>query len=113
METTSTEKIVEALKLLEEAAREKKAELKTAMSDKYAHLKNVIVETEHSLARSLSDAGKHAVDAATHARDAGVAKAREVAHDVDKSVHHNPWPYLAGTAVAALALGYLLGRKRR
>ena len=112
MEHTSTEKISEALKLLEEAAREKKAELKSAMSDKYTHLKNVIVETEHSIAKSLSDAGKHAVEATVHAKDVGVEKAREIAHDVDKSVHRNPWPYIAGTAAGGLLIGYILGRNR-
>jgi ElaB/YqjD/DUF883 family membrane-anchored ribosome-binding protein len=113
MDHTSTEKISEALKLLEEAAKEKKAELKSSISDKYTHLKNVILETEHSLARSLSDAGKHAVEAAAHAKDVGVEKAREVAQDVDKSVHQNPWSYIAGTAVAGVLLGYLLGRNRK
>ena len=63
MEHTSSEKISEALKLLEEAATQKKDELKSVMSDKYAHLRNVIVETESSLVKSLSDTRKHAVKA--------------------------------------------------
>ena len=49
------EKIAEALKLLEEAALQKKEELKSAMADKYSHLKRVVVETESSLAKSLAD----------------------------------------------------------
>ena len=113
MEHTSSEKISEALKLLEEAAMQKKEELKSVMSDKYTHLKNAIVETESGLAKALSDARKHAVEAVTHAKDAGVEKAREIAHDVDKSVHHNPWPYIAGTAAVGLLLGYILGRNRK
>jgi len=113
MEHTSNEKIVDALKLLEEAAIQKKDELKSVMSDKYAQFKNVIVETEGGIAKSLSDARKHAVEAAMHARDVGVEKAREIAGDVDKSMHRNPWPYIAGTAVAGLLLGYILGRNRK
>ncbi len=113
MEHTSSEKISEALKLLDEAATQKRDELKGALSDKYTHLKNVIVETESSLAKSLSDARRHAVAAATHAKDVGVEKAQEVARDVDKSVHANPWPYLAGTAAGGLLLGYILGRSRK
>ena len=113
MEHTSSEKISEALKLLEEAATQKKDELKSAMSDKYTHLKHVIVETEHGLAKSLSDARKHAVEAAVHAKDVGVEKAQEIAHDVDKNVHRNPWPYIAGTAAVGLLLGYILGRNRK
>ena len=113
MEHTSSEKISEALKLLDEAAKQKKDELRTLMSDKYAHLRDVIVETESSIAKSLSDAGKHAVHAAAHARDVGVEKARELAGDVDKHVHHNPWQYIAGTAAVGLLLGYILGRNRK
>lgn len=113
MEHTSNEKISEALKLLEEAAKEKKDELKHTMSDKYQHLKNVVLETESSLARSLSDARKHAMDAALHAKDVSVEKAREIAGDVNKNVHQNPWPYVAGTAAVGLLLGYILGRNRK
>ncbi|MEI6169060.1 MAG: hypothetical protein WCS52_17915 [bacterium] len=113
MDHTSNEKISEALKLLEEAARDKKDELKNAMSDKYSHLKNAIVETENHLAKSLADARKHAVDAAVHAKDVSVEKVKEVAGDVNKNVHENPWPYVAGTAAVGLLLGYILGRNRK
>jgi ElaB/YqjD/DUF883 family membrane-anchored ribosome-binding protein len=113
MEHTSSEKMAEALKLLEEAAKEKKEELRSAMSDKYTHLRNMIVDSEQSLARSISAAGRHAVEAAAHAKDVSVEKAREIARDVDKNVHNNPWPYLAGTAAVGLLLGYILGRNRK
>ncbi|MDD4872279.1 MAG: hypothetical protein PHR77_17120 [Kiritimatiellae bacterium] len=113
MEHTSSEKISEALKLLEEAAVQKKDELKSVMSDKYTHLKNIIVETESTLAKSLSSAKKQALEAAAHAKDIGVDKAREIALDLDESAHRNPWPYIAGTAVVTLLLGYILGRNRK
>jgi len=113
MEHASNEKIAEALKLLEEAARQKKDELKGVMADKYTHLKEAIMETEGTIVKSLSDAGRHALGAATHARDVGVEKAREIAGDVDKHVHHNPWQYIAGTAAVGLLLGYILGRNRK
>ena len=113
MEHTSNENIAEALKLLEEAAKQRKDELKNVMSDKYTHLRNVIVETESSLAKSLSDTKKHVVEAATHAKDVGIEKAKEIAGDVDKHVHSNPWQYIAGTAAVGLLLGYILGRNRK
>ena len=113
MEHSSSEKISEALKLLEEAATQKKDELRNIMSDKYTHLRNVIVETENSLVKSLSAAGKHAVEAAAHAKDVSVEKAREVAGNVDKHVHRNPWPYIGGAAAIGLLLGYVLGRNRK
>jgi len=113
MEHTSSEKILEALKLLEEAAAQKKDELKSIMSNKYVHLKNVIVETEHSLAKSVSAAGKYAVEEAVHAKDAGVKKTRELVRDVDKSVHRSPWSYIAGSVGVSLLLGYILGQNRK
>lgn len=113
MEHTSGEKIVEALKLLEEAAKQKKDELKSVMSDKYTHLRDVIVETEQSLGKSLSAAGKQAVQMTTHAKDAGVDRVVELAGEVDKQVHGNPWPYIAGTAGVAVLVGFMLGHNRK
>ncbi len=112
MEHTSSENMAEALKLLEEAAKQKKDELKTVMSGKFTHLKNIIVETEGSLGKSLSEMGKHAMGAADHAKDVGTAKALELAGDVDKNVHRNPWPYIGGTAVISLLLGFILGHRK-
>lgn len=110
---TSSANIAEALKLLEEAAKQKKDELKSVLSDKYTHLKNVIVETEKGLVKSLSNASTHAVETAAHAKEVGVEKARELAGDVDILVRRNPWPYIGGTAVVGLLLGYILGRNRK
>lgn len=113
MEHSSHENIAEALKLLEEAAKQKKDELKHLMSDKYTHLRDLIVDAEGSLAKSLGDAKRHAIEATVHAKDVGIEKAREIAHDVDKHVHQNPWPYLAGTAALGVLLGFVLGRSRK
>ena len=108
--SASSEKIEEALKLLEEAAEQKKDELKHVVSDKYTHLKSLFVETESGIVKSLTEATKHASEAAVHAKEVGVEKTLEFTRDVDKSVHQNPWPYIGGTAVISLLLGYILGR---
>lgn len=115
METTATssENIAEALKLLEEAAKQKKDELRTVLSDKYTNLKSLIVENESTLVKALSDAKRHAVEAAAHAKEVGVEKGREIAGDVDKRVHQNPWPFIAGSAVFGLLLGAILGRSAK
>jgi ElaB/YqjD/DUF883 family membrane-anchored ribosome-binding protein len=113
MDSTSSEKISDALKLLEDAAKQKKDELKHLMTDKYTNLKSIVVETETSLVKSLADARKHAVEAASHAKEVGVEKAREIADDVDKNVRRNPWAFIGGTAVVGLLLGYILGRNRK
>jgi len=109
METTSSAKITEALGLLEEAAMQKKDELKGAMSDKYTHLIAAIMETEGGLAASLAHAQKWAVATSTHAKDVTAEKARVIATDVERSVEEHPWSYIAGSAVFAGLVGYLLG----
>ena len=44
------------------------------------------------------------------AEKAGVAKACELSRDVDETVHANPWPYIAGSAVVGILLGMILDR---
>jgi ElaB/YqjD/DUF883 family membrane-anchored ribosome-binding protein len=101
------------LKLLEEAAIDEKDELKSVIADKYTHLRDFFVETESCFVKSLSDAGKHAVEEAAHAKDVSFEKACELADAVDKNVRRNPWRYIAGSAAAGLLLGYILDRNRR
>lgn len=113
MEHTSNDKISEALKLLDEAARQKKDELKTAMSDKYTHLKDIIMENETNLLKSLTKTKDHAIEAITHAGEASLEKARELAHEANTKVHGNPWPFIATSAGVGLILGYMLGRNRK
>lgn len=83
------EKITEALKLLDEAAKEKKDELRELIAEKYENLK----------------------EATGRARELSIEKTKELASTVDESVHENPWYYIGGVAIGALLLGYILGRK--
>jgi len=59
MERKSSENIAAALKLLEEAAKQKKDELRTLMSDKYTNLRSLIMEGEGSLMESLTAVKDH------------------------------------------------------
>ena len=113
MKRRSSENIAAALKLLEETAKQKKDELRTIMSDKYTNLRSLILENESSLMESLTTVKDHAFEAATDVKNASVDKAREIAHDVDEGVHQNPWPYIAGSAVVSVSLGYILGHSRK
>jgi ElaB/YqjD/DUF883 family membrane-anchored ribosome-binding protein len=109
METThSNEKIAEALKLLEEAAKEKKEELRNMVASKYGHLKSVLVDGEHAVADTLAAAQKRAAEALRHAKEIGEEKAKAV----DEHVHDHPWAYVGGAALTGLLLGYILGRKK-
>lgn len=114
MEATlsNNEKITEALRLLEDAAKGKKEELRTLVSNKYRNLKDALGEAELDMAAAVAAARKRTMEAAQQAKDLGLVKAKEIAADVDEQVHENPWPYISGVAVAALLIGYILGRNK-
>jgi len=112
MEHTNNENLTEALKLLEEAARQKKDELVATLSDKYTHLRSLILETEGGIGKSLTCARHEMLQAVVQAKDASVEKACEITRNLDKSVHQSPWPYIAGAAAVGVLLGYSMGRSR-
>lgn len=108
---SSNEKITEALKLLEEAAREKKNDLRDLMANKYSNLKELVSDTEYDIKESLAIAKKRASDILSKATDIGERRVKEVAAQLDDNVRANPWPYIGGVALTGLLIGYILGRK--
>ncbi len=80
---TSPDKMTEALRLLDEAARERRQELPS--------LRRV----------------------ATRAKERAVETAKKTATGVDKHVRSHPWPYIGGVAATGVLLGYLAARKRK
>ncbi|MDO8675026.1 MAG: DUF883 domain-containing protein [Candidatus Omnitrophota bacterium] len=106
---TSNTKISEALELLNEAAKEKRDELKGLMANRYSHIREAMTAgVEHG-----KEALNHTKDLAQEAIIKGGKKAKEIAGDVDKRVHKDPWAYIAGATAASLLLGYLMGSKRK
>jgi ElaB/YqjD/DUF883 family membrane-anchored ribosome-binding protein len=95
-------RINEALELLNEVASEKKADLQEMISERYEHLKSAlggVAEKLHHEAQETYEQGRE--------------KMEEIASKVSGSVHKNPWPYLGGTALGFLILGFLFGRSRK
>ena len=105
----SNTKITEALELLNEAAREKKDELKGLLTDKYSHIKQAMA--------AGTEQGKQILDKAKHLTQVAIVegeeKVKEVVSEADKRVRKDPWAYIAGAAVCSLLLGYLMGSKRK
>lgn len=102
MERFEDKRINEALDLLNAAARDKRAELQAAMESKYSDLSSVVSAFAGTI-------GSRAVDQ----YEAGKRKVVDMATDVNKSVHRNPWAYVGGAAVGATLVGYMLGRSQR
>ena len=105
----SSKKFEEALELLNEAAKEKKDEIQNLLGDKYTDIRHLLEQTaakqKQNLKRMQRVAGEWAEE--------GEERIREVASDVDESVHENPWPYIGGVAIGALLLGFILGTSSR
>ena len=95
-------RINEALELLNTVARDKKAELQSAIENKYTDLSSVV----GSFSRQMKNR-------ATEKFEAGKQKVVDIGTDIDTSVHQNPWAYIGGATVMGLVFGFLLGRSRR
>lgn len=106
---SNNRKIDEALHLLNEAAKDKKDELRRLLGEKYSSIKDTLTEVAMDNKEVLNRVKRLATDTL----EDGQERIVQAAQDVDKQVRKNPWPYIGGAAAAALFLGYLMGRSRR
>ena len=111
MESRKVSSIGNALDVLDDAARESSAEIKQMISHDYRRLKEILSDVKPVAKSAISEISDASRDAAYEARDRAVKFTKETARQVDESVHENAWYYLAGSALVAGTLGFLLGRK--
>jgi ElaB/YqjD/DUF883 family membrane-anchored ribosome-binding protein len=104
-----TRKFEDALNVLNEAARERKDELRGLLNDKYTEIRTLMDET---LARQRGNYEQARRVAEDWIEDGG-ERVREAVADIDDKVHENPWPYIGGVAVGAVLLGFILGSSSR
>jgi ElaB/YqjD/DUF883 family membrane-anchored ribosome-binding protein len=95
-------RISEALELLNEVAKEKAAELRGMVSEKYSSLRSALGGVGGKWEREAR---------ATYAH--GKQEAGELASRLDQNLRENPWPYLGGTALGFLLLGLFLARPKK
>jgi ElaB/YqjD/DUF883 family membrane-anchored ribosome-binding protein len=105
----SNRKIDEALQLLNEAAKEKKDELKRLLGERYGSIREALTE----VAMNNRDVVDRVKRLAADTLEDGQERVREAATEIDREVRNNPWPYIGGAAAAALLVGYLMGSSRR
>ncbi len=105
----SNEKISEALKMLDDAAKSKKKEVQDLLRDKYQNIKDAI--TGFDSKERIESIKQSAANAAAKARELSEDRVKEIAKKTDQNVHDNPWPYIGGAAFCSLLIGYILGRK--
>ena len=104
---SSNEKLQEALQLLNDAAKDKREELKTLVGSKYGDLKGAILGAEDKVAERVGEAAQRLREA----RTAGQERIRDASVAVDKRVHEEPWKALGIAAGVGLLIGFIMGRK--
>ncbi len=104
-----TKKFEEALHLLNEAAREKKEEIQSLVTDRYSQIRDVLEDAAKKSRKSY----RRVKDSAEEWVGEGGENVRELVSDLDDKIHDNPWAYLGGVAVGALLLGLILGSSSR
>jgi ElaB/YqjD/DUF883 family membrane-anchored ribosome-binding protein len=102
---SSTEKLTEALDLINEALKQKKEEMWDLITDKYSDIKEVFEEKVEEGMKTVNKAKKNAYKAV----EEGEEKIVETAKSLEKGIKDNPWPYLGGVAFGFLLLGFIMG----
>lgn len=111
--TTEINSIEEALRLLDDAAREQREELKGLLKGNFDSLKCAVSEDDAlPIKERLVAARKRAAEVAANLKELSGEKAKEVACAVNENAHQNPWLYVGGAAVGGLLLGYILGNRK-
>jgi hypothetical protein len=90
----------EALDLLDELARNNKAQLQFMISDGYGDLKSAFRGRAENVPNRERDGGEQTATAS-------------FASMVREKMRRNPWPYLRRTAAGFLIVGLLLARRRK
>ena len=111
MNTMAKDEIHEALELLEEAAKDTAVELWKVIKDQYPNLQKMLIDEIYYLRNSFDSIQEGTREKVNRFKAASERKVKAVASQVDDEVHHHSWLYIGGTAVSALLLGYILGRK--
>ena len=96
-----TEKLNEALAHLNEAAKERRDELQTLLTEKYTDLRAAFGVAAHASGDWMKEQGREVGDTAALA-----------ASTVDHSIRKHPWYYVGGAALGGLLIGLLIRGRR-
>jgi len=106
----NSEKVRDALKVLDSVARESSEDLEKMLRSDYKSFKRTLTHAVPKIEGALEEYSSAAADALDNARQFASEKAGEVAHQVDGSIRKNPYPFMIGTAVVGGILGAAIAK---
>lgn len=109
----SGKKLTEALELLNEAAREKKNEIRNLISDRASAIQGAMKDAVQG---AVTEGKEHLKTAEHQVRDVfqeGEEKLEKTVRAADKAVRKSPWKFIGAAALGALTFGFLLGNSKK
>ncbi|MDD2598485.1 MAG: hypothetical protein PHO37_04585 [Kiritimatiellae bacterium] len=107
-DTQETQKIHEALALLNEAAHESKEDISELITSKYEALKGVL----HDLEADVKGKVQHGAEYLSELKESAAERGKDAALRVDHKVHEDPWKAIGISALCAFTIGFVLGHKK-
>lgn len=104
--------IDQALKVLDNAAKESTKEIRSMVDQDYSQLKQIFGEDKANVKSAFGEMKTATAESLYNAKEQVVATTQQTAQRVDESVHENPWVYIGGAALVTAIAGFLLGRKK-
>jgi ElaB/YqjD/DUF883 family membrane-anchored ribosome-binding protein len=101
-EKMEEKRIKEALDVLDEMAKNQKAELQALVASKYSNLTalfgGIVEEIGHQAQATYKEGRDHLMD---------------IVSSIDKKVRENPWPYIGAAALGCLFIGNMQGKSKK
>ena len=111
LEPKKVKSINHALEVLNVAAIDSSAEIKDMINKDYKRIKETLAEVKPEVKGALREMREVSKESIGEAKEKLLKTTKETAGKVDETAHRHPWYFVAGSAVAAGVMGFLLGKK--
>jgi ElaB/YqjD/DUF883 family membrane-anchored ribosome-binding protein len=101
------EKLHEVLEILNEAAKEKKAELYELIGEKYSTIAHALSDKAENGKHAVGKAKKQLIKTLQEEEERLLDKAKEV----DRQAHENPWAFIGTVAFVSFLFGMRFGSR--
>lgn len=105
----TSDKIVDALKVLDEAAVEKGHEIRSAVEKGFKHLHRTFSELEAGSWKAMDFVEKKGKDL----RDVVISQSAKTVASINQQFKTRPWVFIGGFTLVGIGIGYLLGQKMK